>query len=107
VARGYAILAENLRVGRLEIDVLARLGPVVAVVEVRTRGKGSFVTALESLSRTKRQRLLAAADRLWQSRFANQADVSRMRIDVAAVSFEEGAPRVEYIEGAVAHADSL
>jgi putative endonuclease len=38
---GLEILAVNLRVGRLEIDVLAREGPVVAVVEVRARGPGS------------------------------------------------------------------
>jgi putative endonuclease len=103
IARGYTILGENVRVGRFEVDLLARLGSVIAVVEVRTRGKTSFLPALGSLSRTKRERLLAAADRLWQRDFANQADVTRMRIDVAAVSLGEGAPRVEYVEGAVAH----
>ena len=106
-ARGYSILAENRRVGPLEIDLLARLGPVVVLVEVRTRGKGSFLPALATISRAKRERLLRAADRLWQSEFASQMDVARMRIDVAAVSFGEGAPRVEYIEGAVAHDGEL
>jgi putative endonuclease len=103
VARGFTILAQNLRVGRLEVDLLARVGSVVALVEVRTRGKGSFLTALASLSKAKQRRLLAAADRLWQNRFANQKDVDRIRIDVAAVFFDDGPPRVEYFEGAIAH----
>jgi putative endonuclease len=105
IARGYTILAQNLRIGRLEVDLLVRLGPVVAVVEVRTRGPTSFLPALATLSRAKRARLLEAADRLWQNKFANQEDVARIRIDVAAVYLDPGAPRVEYIEGAVHHED--
>jgi putative endonuclease len=104
VARGFTLLAENLRIGRLEVDLLARLGPVVVIVEVRTRGKGSFLPALSTLSKAKRERLLRAADLLWQRRFANQEDIDRIRIDVAAVFFDDGPPRVEYFEGAVAHA---
>jgi putative endonuclease len=102
-AQGYTILAQNLRVGRLEVDLLARLGPVVALVEVRTRGATSFLPALASLSRAKQARLLRAADRLWQDRFAHQADVNSIRIDVAAVYFDPGSSRIEYIEGAVRH----
>jgi putative endonuclease len=34
--QGYDIVATNLRLGALEIDVVARKGPVIAVVEVRT-----------------------------------------------------------------------
>jgi putative endonuclease len=40
---GYVILGRNVRVSRLEIDVIARLGPVVAIVEVRCRGEGAWV----------------------------------------------------------------
>jgi putative endonuclease len=103
IARGYTILHQNLRVGRLEVDLLVRLGPVVALVEVRTRGPTSFLPALATISRVKQARLLRAADRLWQDRFARQEDVARIRIDVAAVYFEPGSSRVEYIEGAVRH----
>ncbi len=103
VADGYTILARNLRLGRLEIDIVARRGAVVAVVEVRTRGETSFLPALASLSRVKQARLLRAADRLWQDRLAGLADVERVRIDVAAVYLGPGAPRVEYVKGAVSH----
>jgi putative endonuclease len=103
IVRGYSILAQNLRVGRFEIDVLARLGAVVAVVEVRTRGPRSFLPALATLSRAKQDHLLAAADRLWQDRFAQTPEVAHIRIDVAAVYFHQGTTRVEYLEGAIAH----
>jgi Holliday junction resolvase-like predicted endonuclease len=77
---------------------------VVSIVEVRTRGKGSFLPALASISPAKRAHLLRAAERLWQDRFAEAKDVERVRIDVAAVYLDEGAPRVEYFAGAVTRA---
>jgi Holliday junction resolvase-like predicted endonuclease len=76
---------------------------VVCVVEVRTRGKGSFLPALATISAVKRARLLRAADRLWQERFARAPDVDRIRIDVAAVYFDGGTTRVEYFAGALTH----
>jgi putative endonuclease len=100
-AHGFGILARNLRVGRLEIDVVARRGPLVVLVEVRTRGEGAYLRALESIDRAKRARMRRAADQLWRSRFAAMPDVRRVRIDVAAVAFRAGVTRVEYIEGAL------
>ena len=65
-ARGCTILHSNLRVGRLEIDLVARDGPVVAVIEVRTRGASSWQRALDSVGPKKRARLRTAGDRLWR-----------------------------------------
>jgi putative endonuclease len=39
-SQGMSILATNLRLGRLELDVVARDGDTVIVVEVRHRGAG-------------------------------------------------------------------
>ncbi len=101
VAHGFRVLARNLRVGSYEIDVVARRGPLVVAVEVRTRGARSFERALESIGRAKQRRMLAAADRLWREHFASTPDVDRLRIDVAAVTFEGGETRVEYVESAL------
>jgi putative endonuclease len=101
VARGFDILARNLRLGALEIDLVARLGPLVAVVEVRSRGTSSYQRALASITPKKRATLLRAAERLWRERISKMADVERLRIDVAAVSFARGETHVEYIEGAL------
>ncbi len=103
-ANGFAILAQNLRLGALEIDLVARRGPLVVIVEVRARGKGAYERPFASIAGMKRTRLLRAADRLWRSRIRAMHDVERLRIDVAAVRFEEGRAHVEYIAGAIAAA---
>jgi putative endonuclease len=88
-------------VGNLEIDLVAQSGPLVVVVEVRTRGAGSLTTALESITAQKRARLLRATERLWTSKLKARQDVQKVRIDVACVTFDGQQTEVEYVEGAV------
>jgi putative endonuclease len=101
VVRRFDILGQNVRLGSLELDVVARQGPLVAVVEVRTRGKTSYQHAFESLNATKRARLHRAVRRLWREQLRAMPGVERVRIDVAAVTFEGGVTSVEYVEGAI------
>jgi putative endonuclease len=100
-AAGYVILARNARFGALEIDLVARRGALAVIVEVRTRGPGSFQGALESVTPTKRRRILLAAERAWRFHLARMPGIERMRIDVAGVTFADGKTLVEYIEGAI------
>jgi Holliday junction resolvase-like predicted endonuclease len=90
-----------VRVGPLELDVVARLGALAVIVEVRTRGRGSFTSALESIDAKKRASLVRGAERLWRTKLATLPGIERVRIDVAAVTFEGGGTHVEYIEAAV------
>ncbi|HEX3597305.1 MAG TPA: YraN family protein [Polyangiaceae bacterium] len=101
---GFAICATNLRLGRLEVDVVARRGPLVVMTEVRTRGPGSYVGPFASVTWAKRTRLVSAARRLWGERRDRpwMRGVERLRIDVAAVSFGGRETRVEYAPGALA-----
>lgn len=99
-ARGLTIEATNLRLGPLEIDIVARDASVIAVVEVRSRGPGAWTTGLGSISHIKRKRIRWAGERLWRMRYRNDPSVERMRFDAAAVSFEEEPPVIEYIESA-------
>jgi len=96
VGHGYSIVATNLRLGHYEIDIVARSGPVIAVVEVRTRGAGAWTRAFGSLSEKKRLRVRRAGERLWQRRYKHDPSVSRLRYDAASVSFTDGIPQVEY-----------
>jgi putative endonuclease len=100
-ALGHRIVGRNVRVGRLELDIVARKGPLLAVVEVRTRGPGAFVGAFASVGGAKRARLRRAVEELWRTRAIALSDVERVRIDVAAVTFTCGSTHVEYVEGAV------
>ena len=72
------------------------------MVEVRARGKGAYERPFASIAGMKRTRLLRAADRLWRGKLRAMRDVERLRIDVAAVRFEDGRTHVEYIPGAIA-----
>jgi putative endonuclease len=95
------VLAVNLRVGHLELDVVAREGAVIAVVEVRTRGPGAWVRALDSVDAKKQARVRRAGERLWRRRFARDPTAERMRFDVAAVELgEDGEARIEIVKAA-------
>lgn len=93
---GYSIVATNLRLGHLELDIVARQGPVVVVVEVRARGASAWTSPFGSITPLKRARLRRAAERLWQRRYRNDPSVERLRFDVASVRFVGGEPEIEY-----------
>jgi putative endonuclease len=100
-AQGLEVIGRNVRVGRLEIDLIARDGPVIIVVEVRTRGATSYQRALDSIGAQKRARIRAAGERLWQTRFSTDPTIDRMRFDVASVTFiPGGGAAVEHIKAA-------
>lgn len=101
LAQGYEILGANVRVGRLEIDLIAREQEVVVVVEVRARGPGSLVRPLDTIDARKRARLRAAARGLWRDRFARDTRFERLRFDCVAVTIDEaGGARIEHVRAA-------
>ena len=106
IRNGFRLLWRNLRIGSLEIDIVAKKGDLVVVVEVRARGPGSFEKPLASISRTKRRTLLRAVRALWKGRLAKMPDVQRVRIDVAAVTRDAaGTTSMEWIAGALTEDD--
>ena len=100
-ASGFTVVARNVRLGKLELDIVARKGALVVVVEVRTRGPGAYERAFESIDAGKRARVVRAVERLWRQRLAKVKGVERVRIDAAAVVYAGGETRVEYVEGAI------
>jgi len=94
VDRGFAIVGRNVRVGRLELDVIARKGRLLAVCEVRAR-RGDLVDPALTFDRAKRERVRRAALTYW---LAHGRGTS-LRIDAAAVTFDAaGVPRIRYFE---------
>ena len=94
------MLAANLRVNYLEVDLLVQDGRTLALVEVRTRGAGSWTSALGSIDGWKRTRLRRAGERLWRRQYKFDSDFDHVRFDVAAVSWRDGQAEVEYIRAA-------
>ena len=66
--KGYQILGFRLKTGGAEIDVLARKGRALVLVEVKRRATPE--AGLEALGPDQRQRLLQAGQALIQSRRA-------------------------------------
>jgi putative endonuclease len=99
-ARGFQIVALNLRLSYLELDVVARRGDLVVVVEVRSRASASWTSGFGSIDGRKRYRVRLAGQRLWSRRYRGDPSVNRLRFDAASVVFGPEGPRVEYVEAA-------
>ena len=99
--QGLEILGRNVRAGRFEVDLVVRDENVVAIVEVRSRSPGAWVTPLASVDAQKRARISAAAQLLWNRHFAKDPSVERLRFDVVAVTFDaDEEPHIEHIRAA-------
>jgi len=101
VSEGFVILARNLRLGPLELDIVARRNDLVVLVEVRHRSPDGRVGPFESVGFAKRKTLLAAAERYARQELPKLEGVSRLRIDVAAVEFTATGPLVRIAAGAL------
>jgi putative endonuclease len=99
-ACGLSIVATNLRLGRLELDIVAREGSTIVVVEVRSRGTGAWTRPLGSIDLEKRRRVRRAGERLWQRRYRFDSSVERLRFDAASVRFTPEGPQIEYVRAA-------
>lgn len=98
--RGFVIVATNLRLSYLELDVVARRDDLVVVVEVRARGAGAWTSGFGSINGRKRYRIRLAGERLWQRRYRSDLSVKRLRFDAASVHFGAAGPAIEYVEAA-------
>lgn len=79
--KGYRILARNFKTKAGEIDLIARRGDVIAVVEVKARS--TLIAAMDAISPQAERRIEAAAD-LWLSRRADYGRLS-IRFDLVAI----------------------
>jgi putative endonuclease len=75
-SRGWEVVAHRFRVGRVEIDLVARRGMLVAFVEVKARTGQAFGSPFEAVTGAKRREIVKAA-RVWMDRFGRQSDVYR------------------------------
>jgi putative endonuclease len=95
---GWNVEAHRFKLGRHDLDLIIRRGPVVAFVEVKTRRSADFGTPLEAVGRSK-QRTLAKVAELWRLRFGREEDTYRFDL-VAVYDNRPGEPQVEHVEDA-------
>lgn len=79
--KGYRIVARRYRTRLGEIDLIARRGDLVLIVEVKARP--TLLSAMEAIAYQSERRIEAAAD-LWLARQPDHARLS-MRFDMVAV----------------------
>lgn len=75
-SRGWLVLAHRWRVGRIEIDIVARRGVLVAFIEVKARRGDSFGHPFEAVTGAKQREIVKAA-RAWIDRFGEPSDIYR------------------------------
>ena len=95
--QGLYVLAQNVRTGGGELDLVAKDGETLVFVEVKGRSGNRFGRPEEYVDLRKQKRLASAAE----------AYLSRMpgckmpcRFDVVAVDFSGGAPVMRHIKDA-------
>ena len=96
-ARGFCIVERNARIGRLEIDLIARRGDMLVFCEVRSRRSRAFLHPAETLDRAKVARIRRAAAQ-WLA--AHPQRCSQLRFDAASVTFDRDPPELTYYEAA-------
>jgi len=81
LVKGYRIVARRYRTKLGEIDLIARRGDLVLIVEVKARP--TLIEAMEAIAFQSERRIEAAAD-LWLARQPDYARLS-LRFDMVAV----------------------
>jgi len=92
--KGYAIIGRNVRIGRVEVDILAQHGARLVVVEVKTRTEDHWDSNF-GIDRAKILRLCRAG-----ASFVKTRNLPfEVQIDLALVTnFNDGSIEVEHLE---------
>ena len=97
--KGWRIEAHRFRLGHHDLDLVARLGNLVAFIEVKTRRSLRFGAPSEAVNHRK-QAVMTRLAELWRARFGLPGD--QYRFDVIAI--QEGdsstSPQLTHIEDA-------
>ena len=98
--QGFHIIDTNYRCPEGEIDIVARHNDCLVFIEVRTKTNPVFCSPEESVTRTKKRRLIATARHYRQS---HGHLPTSWRIDFVAVELDQKAKplRIELIENAI------
>ena len=102
VRRGYRLLAVNQRVGRGELDIIARHGRALVFVEVKAR-RSTMCGTPEDAVTVRKQRQIARLAELWMcSRPWALVGVGEVRFDIVAIDATQVPPRVRHLRAAFA-----
>lgn len=94
--QGYEILERNWRCVHKELDIIARKGPFLIVVEVKSRAGNFIVEPEASVNRSKQNLIIAATNAYVHSK---NIDLE-VRFDIITIVFFRASYKLEHIENA-------
>lgn len=95
--QGWVVMSHRFRVGRLEVDLIARNGSLVAFIEVKTRRGTAFGSPFEAVTWQKKREITRVAQG-WMDRFGRPGDV--YRFDVIGVTMAGPVTSVQHVADA-------
>ena len=98
--QAYRIIAVNQRVGRGELDIIARKASVLAFVEVKARRTRTCGTPEDAVT-ARKQRQIARLAALWIGSHPRVLQgVTDVRFDIIAIDAIDRPPRVRHLRAA-------
>jgi putative endonuclease len=98
--QAYRIIAVNQRVGRGEIDIIARRAGVLAFIEVKARRTRTCGAPEDAVTPRKRRQIARLATLWLGSHPRSLAGVSDVRFDIIAIDALERPPRIRHLRAA-------
>jgi len=85
IQHGWRLLGRNVRIGRGELDIVARRGPVLAFVEVKARRTRTCGAPEDAVGAMKRRQVARLAELWLAARPWALTGVDDVRFDIIAV----------------------
>lgn len=97
--KGYQILRRNYRYLKAEVDIIARIGNILAIVEVKSRSSDFLLDPAETVNQRKIKLLVSAADTYVME---NDLDVE-VRFDIITIIKKGNEFEIAHLESAFYH----
>jgi putative endonuclease len=95
-SNGYTILATNYRAGRNEIDIIARDGNTLVIVEVKSRQSNFFAEPEYSVTLEKQKSIIRAANS-----FIHRKNIElETRFDIIAIIMKNDEVHINHLKDA-------
>jgi putative endonuclease len=98
--RGWRVLARNVRIGRGELDIIARRGAVLAFVEVKARRTATCGAPEDAVDPRKRRQVARLAELWLAARPWALEGVTDVRFDIVSVDAGTVPMRVRHLPAA-------
>jgi putative endonuclease len=97
---GHEILTTNYTYLKGEIDIVARKGDLILIVEVKTRSTPEFGDPQDFLKPAQIKRLVTTANHFMENEVAEDLE---LRFDIVGIIRNQRGTRIEHIEDAFYH----